>query len=342
MIYSERFDVYIPTNVNAVLKHDALLFEYFKRDGITINSNGFVNELIRGYHKKYIKENKEILSLISSILHNHIKNKEEQSRIAEDIFEAIMFRDFEKKSYKSRISIKPTKRIENVFDIVSGLYNPNCSISGYLRRIFISYSRKPIWEREQLIFAELYQEIIDACAEGEDCILTTKRAPNIKHHIIPYCMAISEDETFNYLLCEEIGQNNTTRPMTYRLNRILRIGLARDNTGLSEEMKGKLEKIRSKPQYVINDNEGQICIRMTQAGEKLYKNIYHNRPRYTKILKEGATKLYFFDCSISQAFLYFRKFEQDKITVIEPCILKYKLREFYQRAVIPLGLTIEK
>ncbi len=49
MDYSERFDIYVTENVAKTLNDDALLFEFFKKDGITINHNRFLTRLISGY-----------------------------------------------------------------------------------------------------------------------------------------------------------------------------------------------------------------------------------------------------------------------------------------------------
>lgn len=206
--------------------------------------------------------------------------------------------------------------------------------------MLLSYSRKPLCEREQILFADTYMEITDACSNGRNLILTTKKAPQIKHHVIPYCITTGEDEMFNYLLCEEVGVNDVSSLMTYRLNRIMRVGPTQTNKVFSQEIKERLKRMKERsPQYIINSDD-RICVRMSQTGEKLYRNIYHNRPPYSNIVQEEDTKLYYFDCSVSQAFMYFRKFEQNTIAIVQPNSLKAKLREFYQKAVIPLKLTI--
>lgn len=341
MLQSERFDIYVPTDVDIVLKHDALLFEFFKRDGVNVNNNGFLNALIKGYYNLFIQENSHMHSQLISIVQNYVGEKAKQSELAEQICDAILFHDFDRKkgSSKARVSLKPTRKI---FEILSGIPEeaiPNGSISRYLRKLLLSYSRKPLCEREQIVFADTYMEINDACANGRNLILITKKAPQIKHHVIPYCITTGEDEMFNYLLCEEIGSDNVSSPMTYRLNRILRVGPTQTNNAFTQKTKERLIRMKERsPQYIINSDD-LICIRMSQAGEKLYRNIYHNRPPYLNIVQEGVMKLYYFDCSVSQAFMYFRKLEQDTIEVVQPYALKKQLKEFFQKAVIPLELS---
>ena len=55
---------------------------------------------------------------------------------------------------------------------------------------------------------------------------------------------------------------------------------------------------------------------------------------------DGDWYWFYFDCSIAQASLYFRKFEQDTIEIIEPEELRTDLTRFFQKAVMPLHLNL--
>jgi hypothetical protein len=79
---------------------------------------------------------------------------------------------------------------------------------------------------------------------------------------------------------------------------------------------------------------------MNADGKDLFRKIYHGRPTPVDVKKDGDWFQFCFNCSTTQASLYFRKFEQDTIEIVEPEELKAELTDFYQKAVIPLQLHI--
>ncbi len=107
---------------------------------------------------------------------------------------------------------------------------------------------------------------------------------------------------------------------------------------------GFFSKSFSEKFFFILDNCSvkKICIRMNKAGKDLFRKIYHGRPSPVDVKEDGNWYWFYFDCSIAQASLYFRKFEQDTIEIVEPKELKEDLALFFQKAVIPLCLNMQK
>ncbi len=260
--------------------------------------------------------------------------------LTESICDAMLFSESNvgKRNYKYRISLKPTKEIEKIIKSISKNDLPDGSVSKFFRRLFTRYSKKPLGQREQIIFSETYAFLQDACKTHRNLDLITTTTPEKIHHVIPYCVMTSQEEMFNYLLCEEIVSETISKATTYRLNRLSWVKPRSSNEVLKEHVIINLERMRAiSPLYPINDDE-EICVAMTERGETLYKRIYYGRPRYSRLVTEGLKKLYYFNCSVAQAALYFRRFEQDTIEVIAPIALKKNLHDFFKRAVIPLAL----
>ena len=161
--------------------------------------------------------------------------------------------------------------------------------------------------------------------------------------MIPYCIVSGYEDMFNYLLCEEINTNNgSSKVMTFRINRISSYSKSKDSGEVSAAAKENLERmLRLSPQYAFN-NDKKIYIRMNAAGKDLFRKIYHGRPSPVDVEKDGDWYRFYFDCSIAQASLYFRKFEQDTIEIIEPEELRTDLKRFFQKAVMPLHLNLVK
>lgn len=336
-----RIDIYVPDEVAKLIHDDGMLFEFYKTDNVTLNKNYFLTELICGYYGSYIEENNHYLGELKKRIGLYISDKEESEKLANSILTEVVFPEYTNRMRKNVrcLRLKSTKRLQDRFEAVPYDELNGESISRYFRNILISYSKRSISQREKIIFADTYKAIKDACIQNRHLDIVLSFSSGNVHHIIPYCVVSGNEDMFNYLLCEEINiKDGSSKVMTFRINRISSFSKSKGSGEVSVLAKENLERmLHLSPQYAFN-NDKQICVRMNAAGKELFRKIYHGRPTPVEIKKEGNWSRFYFDCSVDQASLYFRKFEQDTIEIVEPEELKSDITRFFEKAVIPLNL----
>lgn len=340
-----RIDIYVPDEVAKLIHDDGMLFEFFKDDSMTLNQNEFLTELICGYYSTYVEETNRYLTDLQKRISQYVHDADEEKKLADKILNEIVFPEYTSKGRKnvSCLRLKSTKKLQGLFNAVSYDVLADASVSKYFRNILISYSKKPLSQREKIIFADTYNAMLDACKHNRHMDIVLSFSSGKVHHVIPYCVVSGYEDMFNYLLCEEINsEDGSSKAKTFRINRISSFSRSKDSGAVSPKAKENLERmLHLSPQYAFNDDK-PICVRMNPSGKDLFRKIYHHRPTPVEVKKEGDQFRFYFNCSIAQASLYFRKFEQDTIEILEPVELKEDLTRFYQKAVIPLHLSMQE
>lgn len=333
----ERLDIYVPDEVAKLIRDDGMLFEFFKTDGVSLNQNEFLTKLICGYYSSYVEENSRYLAELQKRISLYVNEEYEQKELAQKILNEIVFPEFTSKTRKnmSCLRLKSTNELKDLFSTISYDVLGEDSISKYFRNILISYSKRTLSQRERIIFSDTYETLTEACEQHRHLDLVLTFSSGKVHHVIPYCVVSGYEDMFNYLLCEEINASDgTSKVMTFRINRIASLAKSIESGIVSEHAKMNLERmLEYSPQYAFNDDK-PICVRMTEKGKDLYRKIYHGRPRPTDIKKDGDSFSFYFNCSVAQASLYFRKFEQNTIEIIEPEELKADITAFFKKAYV--------
>lgn len=328
----EKINIYVPSEIGKQLHNDALLFEIYKKDKRTVNFNRFLSMLLCGYFDLYVEENKKTYdALMKRIAQTSLKTYE-QAALAEQILKEIILPEIptHKGAKPIRLSLKPTKETEPLIrNITAGPVAGNDSVSQYFCRMLISYCKKPFSEREQIVFRDNYLFLQDACRKGQTLKFMTIWNDDEVRTVTPYCMAIGEEEMFNYLLCEENHpKTGQPRPATYRLNRITKLTHGIEIKSISDEVKKYCDRMKEfAPQYVINNDE-EICVKLTDRGEMNFGRIYYGRPRVLRIEDREDGHYYYFSCSKIQIINYLRRFAYETYEIIEPGSLKEKINKF--------------
>jgi hypothetical protein len=315
----EKINSYVQSEIDKQLHNDALLFEIYKKDKRTVNFNRFLSMLLCGYFDLYVEENKKTYDALMNRMAQTSLKTYEQEALAENILKEIILPEIptHKGAKPIRLSLKPTKETEPLIrNITTGTVAGNDSVSQYFCRMLMSYCKKPFSEREQIVFRDNYLFLQDACRKGQTLKFMTIWNDEEVRTVTPYCMAIGEEEMFNYLLCEEIHpKTGQPRPATYRLNRITKLTHGIEIKAISETVKKYCDRMKEyAPQYVITDDE-EICVRLTDRGEMNFNRIYHGRPKPSKIEDKDDGHYYFFKCSKAQVFQYFKRFENDTVII---------------------------
>ncbi len=334
---TEKINVYVPDATGRTLKNDAELFEVLKQTGKEINMNRFLSMLLLGYYNGYKQEQNETLSRIRKVLETNEVEDNHINQLAEDLMNQVILQEIPKRKGKNpvKLPLKPTTETDqSITEIISSL-SPNDYISQYLCRMFMSYCEKPIYERERIIYHDNMRFLEEACRDHSEISFTLPRKPGLIHHVIPYAVVCGSEEMYNYLLCQEY--NSFTRKneaRSFRLCRIQRPSYHYPSGVLDERIIHYLELMKNLgPQYAINE-ETETCVKLTSSGQQLFRRIYIGRPAANrKEEMEDGTALYYFNGSLDQLYLYFRRFDAGEAEILYPDKLRTRLKQFHEEAI---------
>lgn len=336
IINTETIKINVPESLNRLLVNDMNNFEVFKRDGETINFNGFMSSMIAGYYEKYQEEVSEQARRTNELLAKYIKDKKQlEQATSEIVVEEFAAETHEKKEINSKaLKFRSTTETDGIIlEIEEKRKSANESISGFFRMMLFSYSRNPVYERERIIYYRNTDIIEEACRCGKVITFTIRDNPSFLHKVIPYGIKHGPDELFNYLLCQEYSQDlGKMVAMTYRLCRIVNPRISASSETITKEVKGYLEKMENlAPQYAIMDDQ-KTCIEFTPAGKKSFQRLYQGRPIVADKDdpdSNGNVKFYF-ECSQDQLFLYLRRFNPGEARILYPEELRKRLIIFHK------------
>lgn len=334
MSYSDKINIYVPSDVGLILERDMQMFEVFKPNRIDFNWNRFLTLLIKGYYDTYVQENKAIHDRILSVLQDTPLTEKQRDDIATTVLRDVVTAGSGKRGGKGskHLSLKPTEDTEGLIQRI--VFESDDYISQSFRRMLISYSEKPISHRERIVFHDTYATLLQYCKVQQPICLTTIWNENAIHEVIPFAMAIGPEEMYNFLLCQE-PNSETHQPeaRAYALRRIKGV-FASDKRGVLDATVHEHLLLMKKngPQYAINDDE-EIHVKLNEEGIMAYNRIYFGRPRYEKTVRVSDGELQYYRCSKDQVFLYFRRFDPTTVEILAPESLRERMRSFYESGV---------
>lgn len=333
----EKINIYVTENIRKRLHEDARMFEIFRKDNITINLNGFLSRVILGYYHTYVSECNEIYAAIRQELALAGLQKMQQDLLAADIMNHVVFPSVTEEEQRKtcRLSLKPTNDTEGILVAIKDGLSINDSVSNYLFRMFESYCRKPMYEREQLVFDSCYEFLIGACASQRPIAFTTIWNKQVIHEVTPYQVVTGTEEMYNYLLCQEIDEKTgQLEARSYRLNRICRPTFSRKPMPLSEQVQLDLDRMKHYgPQYAINDDE-ETLVKLSDKGVLDFRRIYYGRPMYETLEEKPDGAIYHFRCSKDQLYFYFRRFNAGSAEVLSPQSLRSRIQQFHATSLL--------
>lgn len=62
----EKLKIYVTERISAILEKDAEGFEFFKKDGRTVNKNSLLTNLIVNYYKNFTQQQNELLTFLKN------------------------------------------------------------------------------------------------------------------------------------------------------------------------------------------------------------------------------------------------------------------------------------
>lgn len=322
----EKIKIYVTERIANILEKDAEGFEFFKKDGRTVNKNALLTNLIVNYHNSFTRQQNELLTFFKSRISS-------SAAIGEKTLNGMCFDLCEKLNERSAapngekfdklISLKPTKESEPVIDFIESYCLAGRTLSEYFRSMFASYAALPQDKRELIIFKRQYEDITRAIKEKKRVFITTRRGGGQKLDCAPFGVANSKEELHCYVLVAAVA----CKPV--RLSRIVSVTQLAADAYFTEEQLEIFEKMKTYgPQFIFRPHEKEVLVELTERGIDKFMKIYVHRP--VPIRVEG--NLYYFNCAHTQIVQYFVRFGGDA-KVIYPQSVRDEICSFHRRAL---------
>lgn len=210
----------------------------------------------------------------------------------------------------------------------------NGSVGQYIKAIIEEYARKPLVEREKIIYGEWIDQIEYAIAEHRILKLTLKSG--WRYEVKPYCICTDPGYNYNYLVGLSKTQDRIMQKQVsaFRLSNISKMRVTSRSSRLKAEEKKTIEdKLRSAGVQFLLQETDSICIRLTAKGKRMYDTQLHLRPPFlSQNENPDGTWEYEFMCTPLQVQYYFFKFGADA-EILSPKELRDSFKTQYAKAL---------
>lgn len=322
----EKIKIYVTERIASILEKDAEGFEFYKKDGRTVNKNALLTNLIVNYHNGFMKQQSELLNFFKSKISSSVTVSEKAlNGLCFDLCERLNERSAAPNGEKfdKLVSLKPTKESEPIIDYIERYCLAGRTLSEYFRSMFASYAALPQDQRELIIFKQQYEAVTRAIKEKKRVFITTRWGVNQKIDCAPYDVATSKEELHCYVLVA----SKSCSPI--RLSRIVSVTQLAIDAEFTQKQIETFEKMKTYgPQFIYGQNDGEVLVELTAKGIDKFKRIYVHRPVPVRV----ENNYYFFDCSHSQIVQYFVRLGADA-RIVYPQNVRDEVYNFHRRAL---------
>ncbi len=322
----EKLKIYVTERIANILDKDAEGFEFFKKDGRTVNKNALLTNLIVNYHNGFMQQQTELMNFFK-------KKISSTATVTEKVLNGLCFDLCEKlnersaapngEKYDKLVSLKPTKESEPIIDYIESYCLAGRTLSEYFRNMFASYAALPQDKRELIVFKKQYDAVTKAIKEKKRVFITTRWGFNQKIDCAPYGIANSKEE----LHCYVLAATRSCNPI--RLSRIVSVTQLAVNAEFTQKQIDLFEKMKTYgPQFIYAPDEEEVLVELTAKGIDKFKRIYVHRPVPVKV----ENNYYYFNCSHSQIVQYFVRLGADA-RIVYPARVRDQIFNFHRRAL---------
>lgn len=324
MIY-DKIKIYVTAHIADILTKDTEAFEFFKKDGTTLNKNALLTRLVVNYSDEFREKENELFHYLQ-------KSIGARTRVSDQNLKALCFEISEHLSdlsaapngekFDKLISLKPTKESQPVIDYIEEYALEGSSLSEYFRNMFASYAALPQDKREGIIFKEQKNALLRAIKEKKKVFVCTTNSVTRAIEIAPYALSTTKEELHCYLIA-----TNGKGCIPLRLSRITSVTILNKDAEFDETQVSIFERMLVHgPQFTYSPYEQEIKVQLSPKGIKKFQKIYLHRPIPVSIEKD----IYTFRCSYVQAVQYFSRLGPDAY-VISPTQVRDEIQSFYRR-----------
>ncbi len=322
----EKLKIYVTERIANILEKDAEGFEFFKKDGRTVNKNALMTNLVVNYYKNFTQQQTELLTFLKNKISSSVSMGEKTlDGLCFDLCEKLNERSAAPNGEKfdKLVSLKPTKESEPIIEYIERYCLMGRTLSEYFRSMFAAYAALPQDKRELIIFKQQYDAIIKAIKEKKRVFITTRWSVDRRIDCAPYDIASSKEELHCYVLTAAKSCN------PIRLSRIVSVTQLGADAEFTQRQTELFEKMKTYgPQFNYGQNDGEVLVELTAKGIEKFKRIYVHRPIPTKV----ENNYYYFNCSHTQIVQYFVRLGADA-RIIYPQSVRDKVYDFHRRAL---------
>ena len=204
----------------------------------------------------------------------------------------------------------------------------------YIKAVIEEYARKPLVERERIIFRELV-DMVEGCIATQRALAIHLRDGS-RYEVKPYRICVDKGYNYNYLvgLSKKAGTKEEEKITSFRLSNIVGYKSSAKSGRITDSQKKEIgHRLQSVGvQFLLLDPE-IIQIKLTGQGKKMYERQAHLRPAFrSQIDNLDGTWTYEFICTQLQAQYYFFRFGPDA-EVISPPELRHQFKSLYAKAL---------
>ncbi|MDE6870205.1 MAG: WYL domain-containing protein [Clostridia bacterium] len=322
----EKIKIYVTDRIANILEKDAEGFEFFKKDGRSINKNALLTKLIVNYYNSFFEQQTDLLTFFKSKIESTAALKEKDlNELCFDLCEKLNEKSAAPNGEKfdKMISLKPTKESQPVIEYIERYCLMGRTLSEYFRSMLASYAALPQDKRELIIFKEQYEAISKAIKEKKRVFITTQWDFDKKIDCAPYEIAHSKEELHCYILVATNGCS------TLRLSRVVSVTQLAVDAEFTQSQIQLFEKMKTYgPQFIYKPSDKEVLVELTAKGIDKFKKIYVHRPIPVKV----ENNYYYFSCANTQIVQYFVRFGADA-KIIYPQSVKDEVYNFHRRAL---------
>lgn len=322
----EKIKIYVTERIAAILEKDAEGFEFFKKDGRTVNKNALLTNLVVNYYKNFALQQAELLDFFKNKISSSVSVGEKTlNELCFDLCEKLNEKNAAPNGEKfdRLVSLKPTKESEPIIDYIESYCLMGRSLSEYFRTMFASYAALPQDKRELIVFKPQYDALIRAIKEKKRVFITTRNSYNRKIDCMPYDIVNSKEELHCYVLTAKKSCNSI------RLSRIASVTQLAIDVQFTRNQVEIFEKMKTYgPQFIYGSAEEEVLVELTAKGIEKFKKIYVHRPIPVRI----ENNFYYFNCSRTQIIQYFVRLGSDA-KIIYPQNVRDEVYNFHRRSL---------
>lgn len=322
----EKIKINLTAHTAAILQKDAEAFEFFKKDGRTVNKNALLTKLIVNYHETFRAKEAELFSYLKRALSAAHISKTELERLCYSVAGHINKREAAPsgEKFSCTVSVKPTKESEPFISYIEEYLLAGSTLSEYFRNMFSSYAALPQDEREKIIFLPQYRSLQRAIDEGKKVFVTTSNNREKRLELSPYALSNSKEELHGYLIA---AHGNACIPL--RISRILSVSVLAEPAAFTDTQKNIFSRMLTYgPQFIYGKTEGETLVQLTSQGMEKFRKLYVHRPVPSRVENNN----YYFLCSYSQIVQYFQRFGKDAF-IVYPQQVRDAVLRFHREAV---------
>ena len=235
----DKIKINVTAHTAAILQKDAEAFEFFKKDGRTLNKNALLTRLIVNYDETFRAKEHELFSYLKKKLAAAHISKSELEQLCYTVAGHINKREAAPtgEKFSCTVSVKPTKESEPI----------------------IAYTEEYLLAGSTL---------------GKKVFVTTANNREKRLELSPYALSNSKEELHGYLIA---AHNGACIPL--RISRILSVNeLAEPVTFTDAQKKIFARMLAYGPQFVYGKAEEEILVQLTAQGMDKFKKLYVHRP----------------------------------------------------------------